>query len=188
MSSLLGVYVTALLNKPFWSAVTRAFPYTGPASAVQYGLLFLALASGFAFGVNLLLLRRIGKALVGALLLASAWSAFFMETFGTPPTSDVWERLGDVSGLVWHVLLYGAVPAVALAAAPVGRRNGWREVWRRARFGLLALAVMLAAGATQADTWQNLPPGRLINPVAGLCLIWQGPTPGNASGASFPVR
>ena len=172
MASLLGVYFAAMLNKPFWNMVTQFSPYDGFQSIVVYGLLFVALTSACAFVFNALWLPGIGKPLVMTLLLLSSILVFFMETYGALfnpqwviESREHWTNVQ--SGLGWHVVLYGFAPSMALFMAPIGRRNGWREVRRRMRFAVISLGLAIAAIGVQYDAVQSLMPlYELLNPLA----------------------
>ncbi|PWK92059.1 phosphoethanolamine transferase [Fulvimonas soli] len=150
---LLSAYFLLALNHSLWRALWPLFHGGGAGGAGFFVSLCLFLVCYLNLLFTLLLWPRVGKPLVCALLLVSAAAAYFMDSYGVALDRDMIENVFQTNpsearalvtpALLWHLALYGALPALLFARL----RIAWapRRQWLRALAGALA-TLALAAG------------------------------------------
>jgi lipid A ethanolaminephosphotransferase len=147
-----SLFIVAADNDSFWESAWRATHNDEHRMAVLttlFALVFFPLTTvlSFAFGDKLL------RALSTLLLLTAASCGFFMAQYGVVIDEAMIRNAVETTVLeatpllspayFWHVLLYGALPAVVVLFAPLGRLS-WRA-GAAVRFGTAALGVALLA-------------------------------------------
>jgi hypothetical protein len=148
-----------LFNLPFWQ---RLWEIVSPLDGHGVKMLALALALTTTFFYWVLLLfvwPRVGKPLIGLLLLTTAAVSYFMNQYGVLIDQDMVRNALQTDGaevrdlltikMALTVLLLGVLPCWLLWKLPVEYRPGWRRLGRRlAHLGVatLALAAIAAVG------------------------------------------
>lgn len=148
-----------LFNLPFWQ---RLWEIVSPLDGHGVKMLALALALTTTFFYWVLLLfvwPRVGKPLIGLLLLTTAAVSYFMNQYGVLIDQDMVRNALQTDGaevrdlltvkMALTVLLLGVLPCWLLWKLPVEYRPGWRRLGRRlAHLGIatLALAAIAAVG------------------------------------------
>lgn len=152
LGALVAVYILAALNHSLWIEVRTSLAASsglagfGALSAAVYcrlvGNLILTLA--------LVTWPRIGKPLLAILILVSAASAYYVDTFGVRLNEEIIQSIFETqraeamqlitTGSVGWIALFGILPAVLVLLVPV------RFLPPRKSLGLRALIVLFAAG------------------------------------------
>ncbi|HZT56729.1 MAG TPA: phosphoethanolamine--lipid A transferase [Burkholderiaceae bacterium] len=186
LALLAGVWIAALPNWPLWQALL-ALPEThtarGGLFVAGFGVMVAALT---ALLLTLLAWRATIKPAIALLLLAAAFGAHFMGSYGvvidTTMMTNVLQtdprEVRDLLSLrmLGTVLLLAGLPLLALWRVPVRGLGFWRQAGRNL-LGLVAFALVLAAllfalFADLSATMRNHRTMRyLINPVNSLYAL-----------------
>ncbi|MGF6493274.1 lipid A ethanolaminephosphotransferase [Luteibacter sp. 621] len=152
LGAIVAVYILAVLNRGLWSELAHALE----ASRGTPGFWGLSVAVCCRLVGNLVLTLalvtwpRVGKALLAILILVSAASAYYTETFGVHLNEEIIQSIFETTraeaaalitwAFVGWFLAFGVLPAVLVLLVPVRFMPGWRGLgWRG--------AVILAAAA-----------------------------------------
>ena len=186
LAVLAGVWIAALPNWPLWRALL-ALPETASARGALFvagfGLMVAALT---ALMLALLAWRVTIKPAIAVLLLAAAFGAHFMGSYGvvidtTMMTNVVQTDPREVRDLLslrllGSLLLLAGAPLLLLWRVPVRGIGWWRQAGRNA-LGVVTLVLLLAAllfalFADLSATMRNHSTVRyLINPVNSLYAL-----------------
>lgn len=158
----LALALALLFNLPFWQRVWAIVsPLDG--HGVKMLALVFALVTLFFYWVLLLCVwPRVGKPLLGGLLLCTAAVSYFMNQYGVLIDQDMVRNalqtdraeVGDLLtvNMALTVLLLGALPCWLLWRLPVVYRPGWRRLGRRlAHLGMATLALVAIAAVGYQD-------------------------------------
>jgi lipid A ethanolaminephosphotransferase len=203
LAVLAGLWIAALPNWPLWRALL-ALPETaslrGGVFVLGFGLMLAALLTAL---LALFAWRFTIKPVIALLLLAAAFGAHFMGSYGvvidtTMMTNVLQTDPREVRDLLsWRmlgsVLLLAGVPLLWLWLAPVSRRTRlWRQAGRNLLTLIAALVVVallvLALFADLSATMRNHRSMRyLINPVNSLYALADLAAQSNAKPAGPPL-
>ena len=186
LALLAGLWIAALPNWPLWRALL-ALPETsstrGALFVIGFGLMIAALT---ALLLTLLAWRPTIKPAIAALLLAAAFGAHFMGSYGVVIDTTMMinvlqtdpREVRDLLNLrlLGSVLLLAGVPLLLLWRAPVRGvgvlRQGGRNLLGLVVLMLLLAALLLALYADLSATMRNHRTMRyLINPVNSLYAL-----------------
>ena len=186
LALLAGLWIAALPNWPLWRALL-ALPETsstrGALFVIGFGLMIAALT---ALLLTLLAWRPTIKPAIAALLLAAAFGAHFMGSYGVVIDTTMMinvlqtdpREVRDLLNLrlLGSVLLLAGVPLLLLWRAPVRGvgvlRQGGRNLLGLVVLVLLLAALLLALYADLSATMRNHRTMRyLINPVNSLYAL-----------------
>ena len=186
LAALAGLWIAALPNWPLWRALL-ALPETNTARGalfvIGFGLMISALT---ALLLTLLAWRPTIKPAIALLLLAAAFGAHFMGSYGVVIDTTMMinvlqtdpREVRDLLNLrlLGSLLLLAGLPLLLLWRAPV-RGTGLLQQGLRNLLGIIALVLMLAAllfalFADLSATMRNHRTMRyLINPVNSLYAL-----------------
>ncbi|QDE40197.1 phosphoethanolamine--lipid A transferase [Luteibacter pinisoli] len=155
LGALVAVYILAVLNRSLWSEFHAALG----ASKGMAGFWVLSAAVTCRLIGNLVLTLalvtwpRIGKALLAILILVSAASAYYTQTFGVRLNEEIIQSIfettrAEAMGLIttdsvtW-IGLFGILPAVLVLIAPVRFRPLWASLRLRAAIVVGAAILLL---------------------------------------------
>ncbi len=186
LAVLAGVWIAALPNWPLWRALLAL-----PETASARGALFVAgfgvmLAAMIALLLTLLAWRATIKPAIGVLLLAAAFGAHFMGSYGVVIDTTMLNNVAQTNvreardllslRLLGSVLVLAGLPLLLLWRVPVRGTRFWRQAARNA-LGVVALALLLGAllfalFADLSATMRNHRTMRyLINPMNSLYAL-----------------
>ncbi|WP_413623614.1 phosphoethanolamine transferase [Luteibacter sp. Lutesp34] len=161
LGAIVAVYILAVLNRSLWSELHDALS----ASRSMDGFWTLSVSVCCRLVGNLVLILalvtwpRIGKPLLAALILVSAASAYYAQTFGVRLNDEIIQSIFEtqraeaaamITGdAVRWILLFGVLPAVIVLLVPLRfmpkwQLLGWRAVIVLAAAGLLVLPPLVA--------------------------------------------
>lgn len=161
LAAAVAVYILAVLNRSLWSELHEALS----ASRNMEGFWTLSVGVCCRLVGNLVLILalvtwpRVGKPLLAALILVSAASAYYAQTFGVRLNEEIVQSIFEtqraeaaamITGdAVRWILLFGVLPAsivllVPLRFLPTWRLLGWRVVIVLAAVALMILPPMVA--------------------------------------------
>ena len=186
LAVLAGLWIAALSNWPLWQALLAL-----PETASARGALFVAgfgvmVAALTASALALLAWRVTIKPAIAVLLLAAAFGAHFMGTYGvvidtTMMTNIVQTDPREVRDLLslrllGSMLLLAGLPLLLLWRVPVRGIGFWRQAARNVigvvTLALLLVALLFALFADLSATMRNHRTLRyLINPVNSLYAL-----------------
>lgn len=161
LGAIVAIYILVVLNRSLWSEVHQALA----ASRDMAGFWSLSvticcrLVGNLVLTLALVTWPRIGKALLAVLILLSAASAYYADTFGVRLNEDIIQSIFETqraeamamitTGSVSWIALFGLLPAVLVLLAPVrfmpmSRSLGWRAGIVLTATTLLLVPPMLA--------------------------------------------
>ncbi|GAC1539840.1 MAG: phosphoethanolamine--lipid A transferase [Ramlibacter sp.] len=188
---LTAVYLLAACNLPFWRAALGARDWADPGTWAFFVAMFGAFTAAYVAFTLPLASRWTVRPLLAVLVLVAAALAWYMDRyaiyFDRPMLRNVvvtrWGEARELLGVrfLFHMLVFGLVPAALLWWPRLGRRTAMRAVL--VRLGWIASAVLLAVGfllpvfADFASLMRNQRQMRfLLNPgnavAAGLAEAW----------------
>ncbi|HEY4294339.1 phosphoethanolamine--lipid A transferase [Luteibacter sp.] len=153
LSAAVAVYILAALNRSLWSELHEALS----ASRNMEGFWALSatvccrLAGNLIMIVALVTWPRIGKGLLALLILVSAASAYYAQTFGVRLNEEIIQSVFETQraeaaalitrdSVTW-IVLFGVLPAVLVLLVPLRFMPKWRLLgWRAV---IVAAAVVL---------------------------------------------
>jgi len=202
LAVIASVWIAALPNWPLWRALL-ALPESaslrGSVFILGFGVMIAALLSAL---LALFAWRATIKPAIGFLLLAAAFGAHFMGSYGvvidtTMMTNVLQTDPREVRDLLsWRLLagvgLLAGVPLLLLWRVPVARTRAWSQAGRNL-VGLIAALLVLAAllfalFADLSATMRNHRSMRyLINPVNSLYALVDLAVQSNAKPAGPPL-
>ena len=150
---LLTAYFLLALNRSLWRSLWPLF-HGGDAGGPGFFLslcLFLVCYLNLLF--TLLLWPKAGKPVVCALLVVSAAAAYFMDSYGVSLDRDMIENVFQTNtseaaslltpALLWHVAVFGALPAALFARLRL-RHAPWRRGLLHKLAGVAATLLVAA--------------------------------------------
>lgn len=150
-----ALYILLVLNRSLWAEVHEAL--SASRGAVGFGALGLAvycrLIGNLALTIALLTWPRIGKPLLALLILVSAASAYYAQTFGVRLNEEIIQSIFETQraeamamitpGSVGWIALFGVLPAVLVLVVPLRFARWQRDLGWRAAVVCVATALML---------------------------------------------
>ncbi|QBK05630.1 phosphoethanolamine--lipid A transferase [Hylemonella gracilis] len=160
-----AMYLLLACNGPFWRAAMVGRDMGVLSSWGFATALLVACASAYFAAMALVTLplpRRGVRPLLAILFLASATAAWYMDRYAVHFDKDMlrnvlatnWDEASELLnwGLVWHVTLFGALPAVLLWWPRIPARSWGRTlVWRALSIAAALVLVVLSVWAVSAD-------------------------------------
>jgi lipid A ethanolaminephosphotransferase len=161
LGAIVAVYILAVLNRSLWSELQAALS----ASRHMDGFWALSVTVCCRLVGNLVMILalvtwpRIGKVLLAVLILVSAASAYYAQTFGVRLNEEIVQSIFETqraeaaamitTGSVGWIVLFGVVPAVLVLLVPLRfmptwRSLGWRAVIILGAAGLMFLPPLFA--------------------------------------------
>ena len=147
-----ALFIVLADNGPFWSAALRATEADEHRLAILatlFALVFVTLTTVLSFALG----RKVLRAVAALLLLVAASAGFFMTEYGAIIDQSMIRNAVETTALeatpllsaafVWHVLLYGVLPAIVVFAVPLKRLRWPTEIF--VRLGTAAVGVALLA-------------------------------------------
>jgi len=183
LTVLAAVFIVAVDNATFWQHLLQAAPLTSIGSAGFVIAVAVFLVAALSFLMSLFAVRFVYKPFVIVLLMLASVIAYFMGTYGivvddTMITNTVETDSAEAAGLfslalVWHVLLTGILPSLAVAAVRLRNRPILREALVRGVFALTMLVVAVGAVGVQYKDFslvlrQNRALRMFINPTYAI--------------------
>jgi len=185
LGALVAIYILAVLNRGLWAEVHTALEGSRGVSGFEALRLtvWCRLVGNLVLTLALVTWKRIGKPLLALLILVSAASAYYEQTFGVRLNEEIIQSIfetqrAEAMGLIttasvtW-IALFGVLPAVLVLLVPVRFLPGRRSLGLRAVIVLAAAALMLVppmlAGRNYVYFERNhRPMYEVFNPYAAL--------------------
>lgn len=156
--TVVALYISLFLDRTFWSQVLHGLP--GGLDLQNFGIvasLFVALNVLLILAMVPFSASRIVKPFLAVFLVLASVCGYFMDAFGTvidvPMIANVFQtdrrEASELIGwsMLWHVGVFGVLPAIAVLRVPLEVRNFGRELLRRIGFTALALVYLVACAA-----------------------------------------
>lgn len=155
LTVLVALFIIGVDNVAFWRRLAHDAQISGR-HHLDFGIaVAVFLVAALSFLLSLFAFRFLYKPFLVVVLLLASVISYFMMTYGivvndTMITNTLDTDLGEASGLfnltlVWHVLLTGVLPALAVAALDLRRYRFLRQTLSRIVFALVMLGI--AGGA-----------------------------------------
>jgi lipid A ethanolaminephosphotransferase len=155
LAVVVAVYILLVLNRSLWTEVHEAL--AASRGAEGFGSLGLAvycrLIGNLALTIALVTWPRIGKPLLALLVLVSAASAYYAQTFGVRLNEEIIQSIFETQraeamamitpGSVGWIALFGVLPAVLVLVVPLRFARWQRDLGWRAIVLCVATALML---------------------------------------------
>ena len=155
LGAAVAIYILAVLNRSLWSELHEALS----ASRDMEGFWTLSVGVCCRLVGNLVLILalvtwpRVGKPLLAALILVSAASAYYAQTFGVRLNEEIIQSIFEtqraeaaalitVDAVRW-IVLFGVLPALVVLLVPVRFLPKWRLLGWRVAIVLAAVALMV---------------------------------------------
>lgn len=202
LTLIAGVFIVAVDNIAFWrhldavAAIGRADNWLFAIAVAVF------LVSALSFLMSLFTWRFVYKPFLIALLLSASLIGYFMTTYGIVVDdtmlanileTDTAEATGLFSSaLLWHLLLTGALPALAVCWVVVVRGSWWRALLGRGVFAMVMLVMAVGAVGLQYKSFslvlrENRELRMYINPTYAIYSASQYLTQ-TAEAQALPVR
>jgi lipid A ethanolaminephosphotransferase len=150
--ALVAAFITTLDNDAFWSAALRATTLDEHQLAIL--LAMFAIMFGTLVAVLALAAGRWTLKIVGAtLLLVAAAAGYFMSEYGVIIDPSMIRNVAETQiqeasplltmSYLWHVAVFGVLPALALLAAPLPKVSWRRGFAARTAVAAASLVAML---------------------------------------------
>jgi lipid A ethanolaminephosphotransferase len=140
------VFILATVNGTFWGHARRIFA-GDPAALVTLGTAILLLMFALSMGFTQ---RWLVKPYLIFLLLVGAGASHFLERYGIYVDREMIQNVVSTTsqeaghlltmGLFGDMVLFGVMPALAVAAAPLRREGFWGKTLRNGAIGVAAFA------------------------------------------------
>lgn len=165
LGAVVAVYILAVLNRGLWTELHAAL---AASQGIQgfWGLsvtVCCRLVGNLVLTLALVMWPRIGKALLALLIVISAASAFYADTFGVRLNEEIIQSIFETqraeamamitTGSVTWIALFGVLPAVLVLLVPVRFMPVWRSLSWRAVIVLVAAALMLVPPMLMGRTY-----------------------------------
>ena len=185
LGAIVAVYILAVLNRGLWAEVhssleaSRGIAGFGALSVTVY----CRLVGNLVLTLALVTWPRVGKALLALLIVVSAASAYYEQTFGVRLNEEIIQSIFETqraeamalitTGSVTWIALFGVLPAVLVLLVPVRFMPTWRSLRWRVAIIIGAAALMLVppllAGRNYVYFERNhRPMYEVFNPYAAL--------------------
>jgi lipid A ethanolaminephosphotransferase len=151
LNLLVVTYLLAMCNATFWGHLFRIFQGRTVTALVFAGAVWALLL----LVVQLLAVRRLQKPVLAALVILAGVSSYYVEGLGVVIDREMIQNamtttLAESRHLItaqflFHVALYGLLPAVLVLSVRIRRRTPWRDLglWALVTTGAAALVVGL---------------------------------------------
>lgn len=184
--ALTALWMVAAHNCSFWQGLAKALANEAHARSLLTGM-GVVMWAYYLMCLILIGWWRLLKPLLCLILLFSASTAYFMDTFGVTIDGDMVRNLFETNtgeareylswDLLWRIGVLGLMPAALVAVAPL-KHLGLRRAF--AERGVLFLAALSVLGMTAALEYKNLSfvarehiqLRRLLNPYYPLGSFW----------------
>ncbi|HXP01309.1 MAG TPA: phosphoethanolamine--lipid A transferase [Luteibacter sp.] len=185
LGAAVAVYILVALNRNLWSELHDALA----ASQGMAGFWTLSvtvccrLVGNLVLTLALVMWPRIGKALLALLIIVSAASAYYAQTFGARLNEDIIQSVFETTraeamalitpASVGWIGLFGIVPAVLVLLTPVRFLPVWQSLRRRGAIVLVAAAMLLLPPMVSGRSYvyferNHRPMYEVYNPYAAL--------------------
>ena len=166
LALLAAVGLVLAFNLPFWQRLLDIVSPLDGHGLKMLGLAFALVTTFFYWVLLLLIWPRIGKPLLGLLLLATAAISYFMNQYGVLIEQDMVRNALQTDGaevrdlltvrMALTVLLLGVLPCWLIWRLPVTYRPGWRMLGRRLVKLGVASSVLVAIAAVGYQDFASL--------------------------------
>lgn len=165
---IIGVAVALVLfyNQNVWKALVALVPYAGVSTAVFYASFGVFLASFFSLLLLLLSFRVVLKPLLMLLLLVSAGTLYFINSYGVAIDKDMIQNVFETDTreaaalltplMAVYLIGLGVLPAAWVWRVPVVYPALLRGWWQRALGVVAALAVIALVVAPFYSTYASI--------------------------------
>jgi lipid A ethanolaminephosphotransferase len=155
LGALVVAYILIALNRSLWGEAHDALAASqGTAGFWALSIaVWCRLVANMVVTVALVLWPRIGKPLLAILILVSAASAYYTQTFGVRLNEEIIQSIFETTraeagalitpAFLGWMALYGVLPVVIIAVLPVRFLPLWRSLAVRAAIILAAAALLL---------------------------------------------
>jgi lipid A ethanolaminephosphotransferase len=155
LGAIVAIYILAVLNRSVWSEAHAALAASsGLAGAWTLSMtVWCRLIGNLVLTLALVMWPRVGKPMLAVLILVSAASAFYEQTFGVRLNEEIIQSIFETQraeamamitpGSVGWIALFGVLPALIVLFVPVRFTPGWRGLGWHAAIVLAAAAMML---------------------------------------------
>ncbi len=186
LGAIVAAYILIVLNRTLWSEVHAALEGSRGVSgfwALSVTGLYCRLIGNLVLTIALVTWPRIGKALLALLILVSAASAYYAQTFGARLNEEIIQSIFETTRAeamalitrdsVGWIALFGILPAVLVLLVPIRFLPTWRSLGVRAAIVLGAAVLLLVppmlAGRNYVYFERNhRPMYEVFNPYAAL--------------------
>lgn len=155
LAAVVALYILLVLNRSLWAEVHDAL--AASRGATGFGMLGVAvygrLIANLVLTLALVTWPRIGKPLLALLILVSAASAYYAQSFGVRLNEEIVQSIFETQraeamamitpGAVGWIALFGVLPAVLVLVMPIRFARWPREFGWRALVVCVATALML---------------------------------------------
>jgi lipid A ethanolaminephosphotransferase len=185
LGAIVAAYILIVLNRTLWSEVHAALE--GSRGVSGFWALSVAvycrLIGNLVLTLALVTWPRVGKALLALLILVSAASAYYAQTFGARLNEEIIQSIFETTRAeamalitrdsVGWIALFGILPAVLVLLVPIRFLPRWRSLGVRAAIVLGAAVLLLVppilAGRNYVYFERNhRPMYEVFNPYAAL--------------------
>ncbi|MCU0976625.1 MAG: phosphoethanolamine--lipid A transferase [Steroidobacteraceae bacterium] len=187
LAALAAMYMIALGNGPWWSAVSAGRAWTDPGAWLFVGACFVLLAAAHFVLLALVSNRYTAKPLLALLVIVTAVASYYMQSYNVlldptmlrNVTRTDWHETRDLLtwGLAGHVALWCALPLAVIAWVRLEPRPAVRAMMFRggaiAAAGLLMVGSALVVSRDLTSLMRNqhelrylITPGNLITSLA----------------------
>jgi len=185
LGAIVAAYILIVLNRTLWSEVHAALEGSRGVSGF-WSLsvtVYCRLIGNLVLTLALVTWPRVGKALLALLILVSAASAYYAQTFGARLNEEIIQSIFETTRAeamalitrdsVGWIALFGILPAVLVLLVPIRFLPRWRSLGVRAAIVLGAAVLLLVppilAGRNYVYFERNhRPMYEVFNPYAAL--------------------
>lgn len=164
---VLGIYFTFFLNQTLWQDVEPTFSFTALFADGGFLLwLFLGICTFQVALLAILLWGSWSKPIAVALIVITVMAHYFSVQYGTQYDTSMVQNVFATdlhetselmsSGLILHLLLYGALPIVLVCLVPVTKRPFRAVLTAKITIVGLALLISLVSIALNYKTFSSL--------------------------------
>lgn len=185
LGAIVAAYILIVLNRTLWSEVHAALEGSRGVSGfwALSVTVYCRLIGNLVLTIALVTWPRIGKALLALLILVSAASAYYAQTFGARLNEEIIQSIFETTRAeamalitrdsVGWIALFGILPAVLVLLVPIRFLPTWRSLGVRAAIVLGAAVLLLVppmlAGRNYVYFERNhRPMYEVFNPYAAL--------------------
>jgi lipid A ethanolaminephosphotransferase len=185
LGAIVAAYILIVLNRTLWSEVHAALEGSRGVSGfwALSVTVYCRLIGNLVLTLALVTWPRVGKALLALLILVSAASAYYAQTFGARLNEEIIQSIFETTRAeamalitrdsVGWIALFGILPAVLVLLVPIRFLPRWRSLGVRAAIVLGAAVLLLVppilAGRNYVYFERNhRPMYEVFNPYAAL--------------------
>jgi lipid A ethanolaminephosphotransferase len=154
LAAAVALFIVAVDNDAFWQKAWRATANDEHRAAILWSLFALAFFT-LTTALSLALGRKILKTLAVVLLLVAASCGYFMSEYGVIIDQAMIRNTVETTVLeatpllgaayFWHMLLYGALPSIVAALAPLTRLKWHTDALTRMGAVTVGVVVLVAS-------------------------------------------